>query len=355
MTRHLLSAAAFTVALTVPQHSLIAARPGGTLTVVDLGTLGGTFSDAFGINNDPNDIQVVGRSTRADGFTHAFFWTAAGRMIDLGTLGGGNSFASDINNHGVIAGTSDDASRQRWPVIWTTSGGNWTIENLGTVTGACCGSANGVNNGIAGDPSTVAVVGSSAVVSGETHAVMWRKSPSGWVVEDLGTPPGDVSSNAHDVNDDGTVVGVSGSAVGLYSAFRWTPSTGMVRLAGLGGETYALAVSNNGDIAGLSTDGAGNRHAVRWRSGDQEIVDLGTLGGCCSESYGINSVGDIVGVSNIGKRTGTQRAFLAKPGARMTDLGGPRGQSAARDLNDFGTVVGGSGPGQLHAVLWKLP
>nr|MBA3297337.1 hypothetical protein [Acidobacteriota bacterium] len=73
MTRHLLSAAAFTVALTVPQHSLIAARPGGTLTVVDLGTLGGTFSDAFGINNDPNDIQVVGRSTRADGFTHPFF------------------------------------------------------------------------------------------------------------------------------------------------------------------------------------------------------------------------------------------------------------------------------------------
>ena len=39
----------------------------------------------------------------------------------------------------------------------------------------------------------------------------------------------------------------------------------------------------------------------------------------------------------------------------MTDLGAPRGQSAARDLNDFGVVVGGGGTGRLHAVLWRLP
>jgi len=49
--------------------------------------------------------------------------------------------------------------------------------------------------------------------------------------------------------------------------------------------------------------------------------------------------GDVVGVSNVGKRSGTQRAFLARPTAAMTDLGAPQGQSAARDLNDFGVVV----------------
>jgi probable HAF family extracellular repeat protein len=354
MIRHLLTAAAVAVALTLPQLSVTAAKPGAVPTITDLGTLGGGFSDAFGINNDPNDIQVVGRSTRADGFTHGFFWTASTGMIDLGTLGG-NSFAEDINNHGVIAGSSDDAARQRRAVVWTMTDGSWTIRNLGTASGTCCSSAYGVNNGVAGDPSSAVVVGSSAVPSGGSHAVMWRQSGTDWLVEDLGTLPGDVASAAHDVNDGGTVVGISGNTLDVYSAFRWTPSTGMVRLPGLGGETYALAVSNTGDIAGLSTDAAGNRHAVRWLAGSDAIVDLGTLGGCCSEGYGINGLGDIVGVSSIGLRSGTQHAFLSKPGGRITDLGALRGQSAARDLNDFGTVVGGSGKAQLHAAIWKLP
>jgi hypothetical protein len=77
------------------------------------------------------------------------------------------------------------------------------------------------------------------------------------------------------------------------------------------------------------------------------IEDFGTLGGCCSEGYGINSVGDVVGVSG-------QHAFLASS-LSIADLGPLRGQSWARDLNDFGLVVGGSGSGKLHAVLWNLP
>ena len=74
MTRHLLPITALAVALMVPHHAITAAKPSSN--VVDLGHLGGGFSDAFGINNDPSSVQVVGRSTRADGFTHAFFWTA---------------------------------------------------------------------------------------------------------------------------------------------------------------------------------------------------------------------------------------------------------------------------------------
>ena len=88
MTRQYLSVTAFVVATTLTQHPVTAAKPGaGSPTIVDLGTLGGAFSDAFGINNDPDNIQVVGYSTRADGFSHGFFWTAATKMIDLGSLG----------------------------------------------------------------------------------------------------------------------------------------------------------------------------------------------------------------------------------------------------------------------------
>jgi probable HAF family extracellular repeat protein len=129
----------------------------------------------------------------------------------------------------------------------------------------------------------------------------------------------------------------------------------MSRLPSLGGETtYALAVNNSGDVAGLSTDSTGTRHAVRWRSSaGWAVEDLGTLGGCCSEAYGINTSGDVVGVSNLGKRSGTQQGFLARPDALMTGLAAQR-QSGARDLNDFGVVVGHGGS-QGHAVLWRVP
>ena len=354
MTRHLLLATAVAAVLLMPHQSVRAAK---SPSLVDLGHLGGGISDAFGINNDASSIQVVGRSTRADGFVHAFFWTSPGPMIDLGTFGGGNSYAWDINEHGQIAGSSEDASRQDWAAVWTRAGSTWTIENLGTVTGACCADARGINNGTGGDPAAVAVVGGSTIGSGASHAAVWTMSGGGWALQTLGTLPDDTFSVATDVNDEGTVVGLSGRGTGTVArGFVWTAATGMSALPGLGGQlTYALAINDAGDVAGLSTDPAGTRHAVRWRtSGGWAVEDLGTLGGCCSESYGINTFGDVVGVSAVGKRSGTQHGFLARPGAIMMDLMA-RGQSAARDLNDFGAVVGSGGGGLPHAVLWRVP
>ena len=84
--------------------------------VTELGTLGGTESQAFGIN----DLgQVVGGSFTSAGDFHAFRWEA-GAMLDLGTLGGGFSSAYDISESGRIVGaaaaTQPGTTRA---VLWT--------------------------------------------------------------------------------------------------------------------------------------------------------------------------------------------------------------------------------------------
>ena len=123
------------------------------------------------------------------------------------------------------------------------------------------------------------------------------------------------------------------AGIGISSGFLWTAAAGMSRLPGLGGDTtYALAVNDGGDVAGLSTDPAGARHAVRWRaSAGWTVEDLGTL---FNFFFAVSGSGPV-----------RQHGFLARPDALMTDLAA-QGQSAARDLNDFGVVVGGGGSRQ---------
>src|SRR5215469_10684468 len=57
--------------------------------VINLGTLGGSFSEALGINNKG---WVPGFSTLQGGQSyHATLWTREQGLQDLGTLGGSNS------------------------------------------------------------------------------------------------------------------------------------------------------------------------------------------------------------------------------------------------------------------------
>jgi probable HAF family extracellular repeat protein len=85
--------------------------------VTDLGTL-----SASDLNNAG---QVVGQAGTTDGFNHAFLWDN-GTMIDLGTLGGTNSGAYGINDLGQVVGAATlPAEASLHAFLVTPQGGVW--------------------------------------------------------------------------------------------------------------------------------------------------------------------------------------------------------------------------------------
>ena len=69
--------------------------------MTDLGTFGGTWSSATGINDQG---QIVGNFWPTTGGNHAFLYTS-GTAIDLGLLPGyTSSFAEGINDNGDVVG-----------------------------------------------------------------------------------------------------------------------------------------------------------------------------------------------------------------------------------------------------------
>jgi probable HAF family extracellular repeat protein len=76
----------------------------------DLGTLGGNWSKAWGINNQGN---IAGAAYVAGNVEHAALWQAGVPAEDLGTLGGKASRAHAINDNGVAVGYSDTGSGTR--------------------------------------------------------------------------------------------------------------------------------------------------------------------------------------------------------------------------------------------------
>src|SRR5713101_1339439 len=84
-------------------------------TIIELGTLGGTVSAAWAINNLG---QVVGESfTSGDASDHAFFWNN-GLLTDLGALRSNYSSARGVNNFGQVVGFSGLGASLRHAFIW---------------------------------------------------------------------------------------------------------------------------------------------------------------------------------------------------------------------------------------------
>jgi probable HAF family extracellular repeat protein len=326
-------------------------------TVIDLGTLGGTFGLAHGINNH-GQVNGFANLTR-DRAHHAFFWQN-GVKTDIGTFGGPNSDSSfGPSERGQVAGSAEYATRDPLKEDYCANGTfltcraylwqNGVKTDLGTL-GGNNSYANGINNlgQVAGSAeiSTPDPTCPRHFVSGPLRvspAVLWENGK----IQELPLFPGDTEALALSINDNGQAVGVSGNCSVFFGgpshALLWENGV-FTDLGNLGGMiNWALNINNQGQVVGYS-DLADNttQHAFLWQNG--VMTDLGTLpGDVGSFAGGINNNGQAVGGSF--DAFGNERAFLWQNGI-MTDLntlipfGSPLYLLFAPDINAVGQIVG---------------
>jgi probable HAF family extracellular repeat protein len=347
--------------------------PKARYTIKDLGTLGGSFSQAGGISDAG---WVEGFSLVAgDAAFHVFLWHD-GVMTDVGTLGGPNSFSEfRPNNQGDAGGYSEtlapDPNGEDFcgfgdylvclPFFWShgrliaqptlggPNGAGFGTNDLGELAGTaentipdpgCAGTgqvlqykpvvwsggrvyqlptypgdrfgiAYAVNdNGVAIGLSGPCGAGNSATVP--EHALLWQNGRA----IDLGNLGSQLNNNPEDINCRGDAVGfanIAGDAT--FHAFLWRKGV-MTDLGTLPGDVHSIgeAINCQGQVVGRTSDADFNGVGYIWENG--VMTDLNTLVPADSPLYitnatGINDLGQIVGTALTS--TGDQHAFLATP------------------------------------------
>jgi probable HAF family extracellular repeat protein len=310
-----------------------AVQPG--YIVLDLGTLGGSFSYAYALNRLGD---VVGYSqTGGTGYNyHAFLYTN-GQMIDLGTLGGTYSIATGINDLGQVVGYSTAADGTYHAFLYASG----TMTDLGNF-GGIYAIPMGINN--AGQ-----IVGYKIDADYSYHAFI----DTNGTLTDLGTLGGTYTI-PYAINDWGEATGYASVAGYNYHAFRYSGGA-LADLGTLDGGSYSIGmdINNAGQVVGYSNTGSGSYHA--FISGGSGLTDLGTLGGGYSIAEGLNNLGQVVGYSATAANA--YHPFLYT-GGTMIDLTALLPTTGAtpsyvKDINDVGQIIGygNNGSGQYHALL----
>ena len=305
---------------------------------VDIGApgLGGPNSIAFGDNegfqsageaeisaSDPNGEDFCGFGTHL--ICLPFLWQDGG-MIQLPTLGGNNGVAMAISNRGEVAGFAENSTPDPGcpapqvlhfkPVVWEKG----VIHKLPTFGGDPDGVAQEINdNGeVVGGSGTCATFNANFLYNlVPVHALLWEKGKA-TDLGNLGGTTGQAGGNiALDINNQGQVVGNSDlPGDTTFHAFLWTRRTGMQDLGTLSGDVASLSISINdaGSVVGASLDANFNLRAFLWEK--SVMTDLNTLIVGNSPLYllsgcSINSRGEITGLGLTS--TGEIHTYLATP------------------------------------------
>lgn len=259
--------------------------------ITDIGTLGGTESFAYGINNSG---KVVGLSRLVgDTQTHSFLYSN-GKITDLYPLNSENiqtTGPTSINNSGEIAsGVISNGIYS--PAIYDIKTSQMTVlDSLGGVTPYNFnGVATSINN-------SGQAVGYSYLDNINRHAFLY----SNGVVTDIGSFGG--YSGATAINDKGMIVGFASDLYnGRSHAFLY--SNGVMKdidpVAPLDfskSESYARDINKNGDVVGeFLTQDQSAFHGFLYSKG--VFTDLGFEASPETVPFGINDQGQIVGIKN---------------------------------------------------------
>jgi probable HAF family extracellular repeat protein len=352
--------------VTQPRADVVPPPAGPSYRIDRLAALNGGNSQGGGINEHD---WVAGYTGGPDGTRHAAFWRNQ-TPFDLGTLGGIDGLHSSaqwpgVNNAGLVVGISQTAALDTLGETWSCAafipanghvclGFVWdgALRALPTLGGEN-GFAAGVNDrgdvvGWAETPLHDPTCHMPQVL--QFRAVRWDRSGA---AHELPPFPGDSTSAATAINDQGQVVGISGEcdvAVGRRSATRAVMWDGdqVVNLGSLGGDFWhtPMAINNHGDVVGFSNPPGGDLDADSVRAflwtRDGGMKDLGKLAGDdFSQALGINMHGQIVGVSC----GAVCHAVLWQDGKmlKLQDLVGagfPDLLWSARDVSDSGKITG---------------
>ncbi len=215
--------------------------------MIDIGTLGGTRSTLGpsgalgGVGGLNKQGQVAGTSNLAgDQTSHAFFWERGRPLRDLGTLGGTFSEAGWIDDSGeVVGGATTDGDATLRAFRWK----NGHMTNLGSLYGDVCSLAFGSN-------SKGQIVGNSIPcdVDGPSRPFLWE---NGGPMVDLNTliptDSGIVLNEAEIVNEKGEIVASATLDNGEVHSFLLIPD-GHDGVA----EAEAAADASPSDLASLT-------------------------------------------------------------------------------------------------------
>ncbi|MCX2951397.1 hypothetical protein [Lentzea sp. NEAU-D7] len=291
-----------------------------------------------GINDDG---IVIGSATLPQSLApaRALRWNLAGELTELDGLGGRFHDAHAINRRGDVVGYSQRPDGYVRAVRWDSQGG---VHDLGVLAGDVNSIAYDVN-----DAGTVIGVSSpnETQVEGST-AVLWDSAGRLTVLD---APPGARSVIGLALNRHSEAIGTYFDSTGANRAVRWDRAGRATALANLGGD--------RDEVVGLADDGTavgmvyGNTHrelAVRWDR-------AGRLTSLAEEAQVLAIAGR--GGSVVGRlyAGGAQRWDYRRGG--VVDLLPPSGDASASagDVNGHGVAVGAydrSPDGDTAAVRW---
>jgi probable HAF family extracellular repeat protein len=257
-------------------------------TTTDLGTLGGASSYAYRMSDAG---QVVGQADTATE-SHAFLYDSTHGMVDLGTLGGTFSMANGIRGNYVVGHSTIAGDANTHAFVYNLQ--TLAMQDIHTLIGATGGDSSAISLNSSG-----LVVGAMVMADGTTHAFLYNIATGAHTDLHPLLAMGGSYDTAYDINDAGQIVGSAGNdALAGYAGFMYDTNTAKVTsLASLSGDSSAAIINSSAQVVGAVRNSSNAVRAVLWKNA--AMADLGDLGGGFANAESININGIVVGESSI--------------------------------------------------------